>query len=113
MPVKAFRGRWAALGAVALGCIALSSIAGTPARDTQVTISGFMFMPMTLVIKAGARVSWTNKDDEPHTIVSDAGLFRSAAIDTDETYTFRFMRPGTYHYTCSIHPRMLGTILVQ
>jgi plastocyanin len=62
---------------------------------------------------AGATVTWTNKDDEPHTVVSDTAPFRSGALDTDESFSFRFDEPGTYHYACSIHPRMVGTIVVQ
>ncbi len=46
-------------------------------------------------------------------MVSESGLFRSAALDTNESFSFRFDKPGTYRYTCSIHPRMVGTIVVQ
>jgi plastocyanin len=58
-------------------------------------------------------VTWTNKDDEPHTVASDEGVFRSGALDTDESFSFKFDKPGTYHYTCTIHPRMIGTITVE
>lgn len=112
MNVKAFRRRVALLAAATLFSITTTALAGTT-DNTNITISSFMFMPMAVTIKAGSSVSWTNKDDEPHTIVSDTGLFRSAAIDTDETFTYKFERVGTYHYTCSIHPRMVGTIVVQ
>jgi plastocyanin len=54
-----------------------------------------------------------NKDDEPHTVASDEGLFRSSALDTDESFSYKFDKPGTYHYTCTIHPRMIGTITVE
>ena len=73
----------------------------------------FMFAPLTITIAAGTTVTWTNRDDEPHTVVSDSGLFRSGALDTNESFSFRFEKPGTYHYACSIHPRMVGTIVVQ
>jgi plastocyanin len=73
----------------------------------------FMFAPVTLTIKAGSTVTWKNTDDEPHTVVSDTGLFRSSALDTNESFSFSFEKPGTYHYACSIHPRMVGTIVVQ
>lgn len=73
----------------------------------------FMFAPLTVTIPAGTTVTWTNRDDEPHTVVSDTGLFRSGALDTNESFSFRFEKPGTYHYACSIHPRMVGTIVVQ
>jgi plastocyanin len=72
-----------------------------------------MFAPMTISIKAGSTVTWKNTDDEPHTVVSDTGLFRSGALDTNESFSFRFDKPGTYHYACSIHPRMVGTIVVE
>jgi plastocyanin len=79
----------------------------------QIVMKDFMFAPMSLTVKAGTTVMWANKDDEPHTVVSDSGLFRSGAIDTDGTFSFRFDRPGTYHFVCSIHPRMVGTVVVQ
>ena len=86
--------------------------AGSPG-SAQIVIKDFMFTPTSVTIKAGATVTWANKDDEPHTVVSDTGLFRSGAVDTDETFTFKFDKPGTYHFTCSIHPRMVGTVVVE
>lgn len=86
------------------------TVAETP---TIVMAKDFMFAPASITVKTGATVTWTNKDGEPHTVVSDSGLFRSAALDTNESFSFRFDKPGTYHYVCSIHPRMTGTIEVQ
>jgi plastocyanin len=81
--------------------------------STIVMARDFMFAPAALTVHAGSTVTWTNRDDEPHTVVSEAGLFRSAALDTGESFSFKFDRPGTYRYTCSIHPRMVGTIVVE
>ena len=99
----------------ALFCIALASMSsnGSAPDTTTVVVKDFMFAPMSTTIKAGAKVTWLNKDDEPHTVVSDTGLFRSAALDTNETFSFEFDQPGTYHFICSIHPSMVGTIVVQ
>ncbi len=80
---------------------------------TVVLAKDFMFAPASLTIKAGSTVTWTNRDDEPHTVVSDTGQFRSGALDTGESFSFLFDRPGTYHYACSIHPRMVGTVVVE
>ena len=88
------------------------SAAGTP-DPTRIVMKDFMFVPMGLTINAGSTVTWANTDDEPHTVVSDTGLFRSGAIDTNESFSFKFDKPGIYHFTCSIHPRMVGTIVVQ
>lgn len=88
------------------------STAGTP-DPTRIMVKDFMFAPVSLTVKAGSTVTWANMDDEPHNVVSDTGLFRSGAIDTNENFSFKFDKPGTYHFTCSIHPRMVGTIVVQ
>jgi len=81
--------------------------------STIVMAKDFMFAPTAITVAAGSTVTWTNKDEEPHTVVSESGLFRSAALDTNDSFSFRFAQPGTYHYTCSIHPRMVGTIIVR
>ena len=69
-------------------------------------------MAMFLTIKAGAVVTWTNAGDEPRTLRSDCGSSQSA-VETDESITFTFDKPGTYHCTCSIHPRMIVTVVVE
>jgi plastocyanin len=81
--------------------------------STKVVVKDFMFSPTTSTVRAGSTVTWTNLDDEPHTVLSDTGLFKSGAMDTNESFSFKFDKPGTYHFTCSIHPRMVGTIVVQ
>jgi plastocyanin len=110
------RCRWwlAAVGAAALWGVAscAPSTAETP-DPNRIVVKEFMFRPNSLSVKAGATVIWANMDDEPHTVVSDTGLFRSGAMDTNESFSFKFDKPGTYHFTCSIHPRMVGTIVVQ
>jgi len=103
----------------ALGILTLAGAAHTAKRahaqsaPSVVVMKNFDFSPMTLTVPAGTTVTWKNTDDEPHTVVSDAGLFRSGALDTNESFTFRFDKAGTYHYACSIHPRMVGTIVVE
>jgi plastocyanin len=110
------RTRWllTAVGMGMLGGIAvrIPSAAETP-DPTQIVVKDFMFTPTPLTVKAGSTVTWTNRDDEPHTVVSDTGLFKSGGMDTNESFSFKFDKPGMYHFTCSIHPRMVGTIVVQ
>jgi plastocyanin len=78
-----------------------------------VVIKNFMFSPMELTVKAGSTVTWKNLDGEPHTVVNDAGMFRSAALDQNDTYQFKFDKPGVYKVFCGIHPNMKETITVQ
>jgi plastocyanin len=102
------------LGMLLLCAVGLRVVeAATPEASTVVMAKDFMFAPTAITVEAGSTVTWTNQDDEPHTVVSAEGLFRSAALDTNEKFSFRFDKPGTYRYTCSIHPRMVGTIVVH
>src|SRR5215510_1435242 len=80
---------------------------------TEVKIDNFSFSPATLEVKAGTRVTWTNADDIPHTVVSDDKIFKSKALDTDEKFSFTFDKPGTYPYFCSLHPKMTAKVVVQ
>jgi plastocyanin len=106
---------WLTAVSVALlwgGAICIPAAAQTP-DPNRVLIKEFMFAPNPLTIKAGSTVTWVNMDDEPHTVVSNTRMFRSGAMDTKESFSFKFDEPGTYHFTCSIHPRMVGVIVVQ
>jgi plastocyanin len=94
------------------GAVTLASGAEA-AHASRVVIKDFMFAPAALTVKAGTVVSWTNQDNEPHTVASDAGVFRSGALDTDESFSFKFDKPGTYRFLCSIHPYMVGTVTVE
>jgi plastocyanin len=103
-----------AVSMVTLWSVAVSipSAADTPDVN-KVVVKDFKFNPTPLTVKAGSTVTWTNQDDDVHTVVSDTGAFKSGAMDTNDSYSFKFDKPGTYHFTCSLHPRMVGTIVVQ
>ena len=83
------------------------------AATSGVTIDNFSFGPPTLTVAAGTTVTWTNRDDIPHTVVSTEGTFKSKAVDTDEKFSYKFAKPGTYTYFCSIHPKMTGKVVVE
>ncbi len=103
------------LGAGAGSWLGWHSVAAAPAA-VDVVIDNFAFGPATLTVPRGSTVTWTNKDDDPHTVVSDGGdpkLFKSGALDTDDHFTFTFNDAGTFKYFCTIHPRMQGTVIVQ
>ncbi|MGB7847297.1 MAG: cupredoxin family copper-binding protein [Candidatus Acidiferrum sp.] len=81
---------------------------------TEVKIDNFTFAPVTLTVGAGTTVKWTNRDDIPHTVVSeDKSTFKSKALDTDDSFSYTFTKPGTYTYFCSIHPKMTAKVVVQ
>ena len=85
----------------------------TQASSAEVKIDNFSFGPTTLTVAVGTTVTWTNRDDIPHTVVSDEKVFKSKVLDTDEKFSFTFTNPGTYPYFCSIHPKMTGKVVVQ
>lgn len=79
----------------------------------EVQVDNFTFAPETLTVPVNSTVTWVNKDDLPHVIASDDGLFKSQALDTDDKYSYKFSKPGTYPYYCSVHPKMVGKIVVH
>jgi len=79
----------------------------------EVKIDNFSFGPQSITVAAGTIVTWKNRDDIPHTVVSTDGVFKSHVLDTDETFSFTFDKTGTFPYFCSIHPKMTGTVVVQ
>jgi plastocyanin len=82
-------------------------------QTLEVKIDNFSFGPAELTVPVGTTVTWTNRDDIPHTVVSNDKLFKSKVLDTDEKFSFTFSKPGTYPYFCSIHPKMTGNVVVQ
>ena len=83
------------------------------AASVEVKIDNFSFGPAQLTVPSGTTVTWTNRDDIPHTVVSDDKVFKSKVLDTDEKFSFTFTKPGTYPYFCSVHPKMTGKVIVQ
>jgi plastocyanin len=84
-------------------------------ETTEVKIDNFTFGPAALTVPVGTTVTWINKDDIPHTVVStdDSKTLKSKVLDTDEKFSFTFSKPGTFPYFCSIHPKMTGKVIVQ
>jgi plastocyanin len=83
-------------------------------KENKVEIREFAFAPQTLIVKSGEKITWVNRDEEPHTVVSVEKQFKkSPALDTDQQFTVTAGAPGTYTYYCSVHPKMTGTIVVQ
>ena len=83
-------------------------------KVTKIEIKDFMFNPQKVTVKSGDKITWTNKDEEPHTVVSVGKKFqKSSALDTDQEYSITAGAPGTYEYFCSVHPKMTGTIVVE
>jgi plastocyanin len=105
------------LGIGAFGASQKSAVTSAQEKmpTMEVKIDNFSFGPVTLTVPVGTTVTWTNRDDIPHTVVStdDPKAFKSKVLDTDEKFSFTFSKAGTYPYFCSIHPKMTGKVIVQ
>lgn len=91
--------------------VALASTDATAA--SQITIVDDSFKPATVTVSAGSKVTWTNHDDDPHTVTSVQPLFDSKGLAQGDTYSFVFRKPGTYAYYCKVHPFMKATVIVK
>jgi plastocyanin len=98
------------IAALAAGALASQ---GAPAADAEVQIDQYAFLPQRIIVKPGTTVTWTNDDDDSHTVASSSKLFKSKALDTGDKFSFTFTTAGTYAYICSVHPYMTGAVVVE
>jgi amicyanin len=127
-----WRWRLAVLGMAAFGSLAVTigapagpSGPGTAAGqvvqpvavDTQagprIEITKHKFSRPTLTVPVGTTVTWLNRDEDVHTVVSTTLAFKSAGLETDEAYSYKFAKPGVYEYFCTLHPLMTGKVIVK
>ncbi|MFL6550035.1 MAG: cupredoxin family copper-binding protein [Povalibacter sp.] len=102
-------------GLAVLALLAPQTYAGGSTDPLQVKIGNFSFLPATITVPVGAHLVWINQDDVPHVVVgTDANSpIKSPALDTDDRYEVTLTHPGTYAYFCSLHPHMVGTVIVR
>jgi amicyanin len=127
-----WRWRLAVLGMAAFGSLAVTigapagpsgpgTAAGQMAQpvavDTQagprIEITKHKFSRPTLTVPVGTTVTWLNRDEDVHTVVSTTLAFKSAGLETDEAYSYKFAKPGVYEYFCTLHPLMTGKVIVK
>jgi len=91
----------------------LLSSGAAEAATPSVSIKGFAFVPQVITVTVGTTISWTNEDEDPHTVVANDKSFHSAAMDTDDRFSYTFTKPGEFAYFCSLHPHMTGKVIVK
>jgi len=104
---------WISASNARFGVSAASAQGAAKSQEVVVKIDNFSYMPHDTTVAAGTTVIWVNNDDIPHTVVSTTDAFKSKALDTDDKFSFKFDKPGTYEYFCSIHPKMTAKVIVQ
>jgi plastocyanin len=87
---------------------------GTTSSPQSVMIMNYSFMPASITVSPGTKVTWTNDDTVTHTVTSTGGgPLNSPNIGPNASYSYTFSTPGTYHYFCAVHPNMTGTVVVK
>jgi plastocyanin len=100
------------IGPIVGAMLAAASVAAQDAASV-ITIDNFTFTPPELTVAAGTTVKWVNHDDIPHLVVNKDKVFRSKALDTDDSFSFTFVSGGTFDYFCGLHPHMVGKVIVK
>jgi plastocyanin len=90
-----------------------SAPAGAPVSTNAVAIRNFVFGPNAITVSPGTTVTWTNQDNEPHSVVMVDQSFRSTPMDTGDHFSHTFATPGQYRYFCGFHPQMTGLVIVR
>ena len=102
------------LGPIVGALLAFGTVAAEEAKEANVvTIDNFTFTSPELTVAVGTTVKWINHDDIPHNVINKDKVFRSKALDTDDSYSFTFASAGTFDYFCGLHPHMQGKIIVK
>lgn len=102
-----------ALATLPLALSLLAAPASAEGPVVKVGIDNFTFGPAEITVAPGTTVTWVNNDDIPHTVVATDKSFRSKPLDTEDSYSFTFMKVGEYKYFCSLHPHMTGKVIVK
>ena len=100
----------------------ISSASPVPAMDEGINVSIIgnsghnSYNPNPIEIKVGDTVTWINNDSSPHTVTSSSDedniTFDSDVLRRGETFSFTFDQEGQYPYLCTLHPSMIGTVVV-
>jgi plastocyanin len=107
---------FAALGAAACG--SSSPAAPTVAADVTISMVGDRaaqsYAPNPATVRTGQTVAWKNNDTAAHDATQDASRFATGVISAGATSSpVTMSTAGTFTYHCTIHPGMVGTIVVQ
>lgn len=89
-----------------------------PNGNSALANTGF-FLPLNLEVIRGTTVVWQNEDNIGHTVQSQdnkgniISMFNSNVLKTGDTFSYKFDKPGVYHYFCTIHPWRIGIVTVS
>jgi plastocyanin len=97
----------------AFGISTIHAAGGSPASTVDLDIAKFAFAPKDITVSPGTKIVWTNRDEAPHTVVSNDKSFASKGLDTDDRFEHTFATEGDFNYICTVHPFMTGVVHVR
>lgn len=101
---------------IAAVLLAATIPAPAPASDAapvSVHIRDDKFVPATITVPAGHKVTFVNDDDDAHTVTADNGSWDSEGLNQGQSWSRSFPKAGKITYHCTVHPFMKGTIVVK
>jgi plastocyanin len=87
----------------------------TAAAQPSIDLVDNGYFPAQIVVQVGATVAWVNTGSDGHDVTGTGpgGIWRSGPLAPADRYQRSFGLPGTYDYTCTVHPEMRGRLIVQ
>ena len=92
---------------------AILAAAAPPSPTVDLNIAKFAYAPKDITIAPGTKIVWTNRDETPHTVISNDKSFASKGLDTDDKFEHTFSSEGDFSYICTVHPFMTGVVHVR
>jgi plastocyanin len=94
-----------------------TTLSRAPAKSAAtIDIASFKFVPASVTVRAGASVTWVNRDNAPHTAENTGekgpAQFNSGRLNTDQSKSVPFEKPGVYRYHCIYHRFMRASVTV-
>jgi plastocyanin len=94
-----------------------TATSSVPSNSTVVKIvanaGSNSYNPNPVEVKVGETVTWINDDSGRHTVTSkDDGVFDSGIMGKGQSFSYTFDKAGEYPYYCTLHPNMVGTVVV-
>jgi plastocyanin len=77
------------------------------------TLGNRAFAPDEVSVDAGTTIVWTNTDSVAHTTTADGNAWNSGIVSPGGRFSVKFQTAGTFPYHCTIHPGMVGTVVVR
>ena len=103
-----------ALAVVAFGGCGSGGSSKSSSSPGAISMKGLRFHPDNVTVKVGQKVTWTNDDSVDHNVTATGGAkFMSQAFGNGKTYSFTPQRAGVIKYVCTLHPGMLGKLVVK